>query len=149
MSITVSVRAARSQDMVACAEILNAWIDETSWMPRIHARENVVKHYQREVAAERRTLVAVVDSAIAGFASLSRDGFVTALYIERKFRRRGIGGLLLTRVKSELGRQARVWTFQANLPAQAFYARHGFVESNRTSGDNEENLPDILLEWQS
>ena len=149
MSITVSVRAARSQDMVACAEILNAWIDETPWMPRLHDPEGVVKHYRTEVAANRRTLVAVVESAIVGFATLSRDGFITALYVAPKFRRKGIGGLLLSRAKTELGAEARLWTFQANLASQAFYARHGFVESNRTSGDNEEGLPDILLEWHS
>ena len=149
MSITVSLRVARSQDMAACAGIVNAWIDETPWLPRLHSPESVVNHYRAEFAENRRTLVAVVDSAIAGFATLSRDGFVTALHVDGKFRRRGIGSLLLTRSKTEIGGQVRLWTFQANQPALDFFTRHGFVETNRTSGDNDENLPDILLEWQS
>jgi hypothetical protein len=28
--------------------------------------------------------------------------------------------------------------------AQCFYERHGFVETRRTEGDNEEGAPDIL-----
>jgi hypothetical protein len=42
----------------------------------------------------------------------------------------------------------RLWTFASNAGAQRFYERHGFVETRRTDGrDNEERAPDILYVW--
>ena len=41
-----------------------------------------------------------------------------------------------------------LWTFQANLRAQAFYRQNGFVEDDRTDGDgNDEKLPDVHFTW--
>jgi ribosomal protein S18 acetylase RimI-like enzyme len=148
MSITVSMRSARSQDMAVCAGILNDWIDATAWMPRIHSHDEVVKHYEDEVKIKRQTIVAVDGTRVRGFVTLSRDGFITALYVEEASRNQGIGSLMLARAKRELSPQINLYVFQANEQAQTFYKRHGFVEINRTTGDNEENLPDILMEWR-
>jgi ribosomal protein S18 acetylase RimI-like enzyme len=148
MSITVSLRNARSQDMAVCAAIHNDWIDATDWMPRVHSREDVLKHYQAEEMTKRHTLVAVDGSRVRGFITLSPDGFVTALYVEEASRNQGIGGMLIERAKRELTPEINLYTFQANTLAQKFYTKHGFVEINRTTGDNEENLPDILMEWR-
>jgi ribosomal protein S18 acetylase RimI-like enzyme len=144
-----TIRTARSQDITACAAILNAWIDETDWMPRLHTPEAVVKHYQTEVFQQRQLFVAEVEGAVAGMMALSRDGFVTALYVDSPFRCRGIGTLLVARAKDELGTPVGLWTFQANAVALEFYRQRGFFEVNRTDGDNEEGLPDILLEWRA
>jgi ribosomal protein S18 acetylase RimI-like enzyme len=73
---------------------------------------------------------------------------VTALYVERASRGQGIGGLLLEKAKRELLPEVSLYVFQDNIGAQKFYAKHGFVEINRTTGDNDENLPDILMEWR-
>ena len=148
MSITVSLRTARSQDMAPCAAILNSWIDATEWMPRIQSVEKVSEFYRTEVMANRQTIVAVANSKVCGFVTLARDGFITALYLAGQACGQGIGGLLLERAKRELSPQARVYCFQANTRALKFYLRHGFVEVNRTTGDNDEGLPDILLEWR-
>jgi ribosomal protein S18 acetylase RimI-like enzyme len=148
MSTIVSIRNARSQDMVVCAAIYNEWIDTTDWMPRVHRPEDVLNFYRTEIATKRQTIVAVDGSRVRGFATLAPDNFVTALYVEQGSRSRGIGGLLLERAKRELAPTVNLYVFQHNVGAQAFYNRHGFVEINRTSGDNEENLPDILMEWR-
>ncbi len=148
MSITVSMRSARSQDMAVCAGIFNDWIDQTEWMPRVHPREDVVKHYEEDEKMKRNTIVAVDGARVRGFMTLSRDGFLAALYVEEASRNQGIGGLLLARAKRELSPEVNLYTFQANEGAQNFYKRHGFVEINRTTGDNEENLPDIMMEWR-
>jgi ribosomal protein S18 acetylase RimI-like enzyme len=148
MSITVSMRSARSQDMAVCAGIFNDWIDQTEWMPRVHPHDDVVKHYEEDEKMKRNTIVAVDGARVRGFMTISRDGFLTALYVEEASRNQGIGGLLLARAKRELSPEVNLYTFQANEKAQAFYTRHGFVEVNRTTGDNEENLPDILMEWR-
>jgi ribosomal protein S18 acetylase RimI-like enzyme len=148
MSQIITMRNARSQDMAVCAAIVNEWIDATDWMPRVHSYEDVVKHYQTEVATRRQTIVAVDASRVRGFVTITPDKFITAIYIERASRGLGIGGLLLERAKRELSPEANLYVFQNNLRAQNFYAKHGFVEINRTTGDNEENLPDILMEWR-
>jgi hypothetical protein len=42
-----------------------------------------------------------------------------------------------------------LWVFTSNTPARAFYAGHGFVETERTDGsDNEEHAPDVRMEWR-
>jgi ribosomal protein S18 acetylase RimI-like enzyme len=148
MTTTVTLRSARSQDMVTCATILNRWIDATDWMPRIHAAESVVKHYQTEVIANRQTIVAMGNTVVLGFLTLTKDGFITALYVDERSRNQGIGSMLLERAKRELTPEINLYSFEANTAAQRFFARHGFVEVNRTTGDNEEGLPDILLEWR-
>ena len=148
MSITVSMRAARSQDMAVCAAIVNDWIDQTGWMPRVHTHGDVVKHYEDDEKIKRNTIVAVDGARVRGFVTLTRDGFITALHVEEASRNQGIGALLLQRVKRELSPQINLYIFQANEKAQRFFARHGFAEINRTTGDNEEDLPDTLMEWR-
>jgi len=50
--------------------------------------------------------------------------------------------------KRERPQGLQLWTFASNAGAQRFYDRHGFVETRRTDGrDNEEGLPDILYVW--
>ncbi len=147
MKINAELRNARTQDMAACAAILNDWIDETEWMPRVHSHADVVQHYKNVVAAERNVVVVVAANEIVGMMAVAPDDFITALYVKRSYRRQGVGRFLLERAKRDAGASLRLWTFQKNTSALAFYAHEGFVEVNHTDGDNEENLPDTMLEW--
>lgn len=149
MKIDAQLRPARTQDMEACAGILNDWIDETGWMPRVHSHAEVVNYYKTTVASERRTFVVVSDHSTLGFMVLAADQLISALYVGREYRRQGVGQLLLNRAKREFDDRLELWTFQANVAAQKFYVREGFSEINRTDGDNDEGLPDILLEWHA
>jgi GNAT superfamily N-acetyltransferase len=149
MKIDAQLRLARTQDMASCAAILNDWIDETEWMPRIHSHEDVVRYYKNVVAVERKVFVVMAGNDVAGMMAVAPDNLVTALYVKRTFRGQGVGRLLLDRAKRDAAGSLSLWTFQKNEAAQAFYAHEGFVEVNRTDGDNEEGLPDILLEWRT
>ena len=139
----MTLRPATPADAPACAAILNAWIDATPWMPRIHPPEDVVRHYREDVLPRRRVVLdAGPNGAVAGF--VAADGpLVTALYLAAPARGRGLGPRLLAAVRDGV---QRLWTFQANDGARRFYAREGFREVVRTEGDNEEGLPDLLLE---
>ena len=141
-------RAARIDDMKACAAILNRWIDDTAWMPRLHDRADVERHYRQTVFAERDVLVVDYEGA-AAFIALSDDHYVTALYADRPMRGRGCGRALLDLAKEKHPDELKLWTFQANTDAQRFYLREGFREIRRTDGDNEEGLPDMLFEWRA
>lgn len=123
---------------------MNAWIDETNWLPRIHPRKDIEARYQNFVIKNRK--VFVVGDPVEGYLSFdSEDGEVTSLFVNRKGE--GIGKRLLDHVKGQADRLS-LWTFENNTGARRFYAREGFVEVQRTSGENEEGLPDVQLIWE-
>lgn len=144
---SLDIRAATLSDMPACAAILNEWIDDTEWMPRIHPIEDVERHYCETVFAERKTIVADNAGALSGLLTVSPDAMVTAFYVRGRSRSLGIGRRLLCEAKRLFADGLSLWTFQANTQAQRFYRREDFTEVRRTDGDNEEGLPDILFRW--
>lgn len=137
-------RPAVAEDARACAEILNNWIDDRIWMPRVHSREDVLAFYRDFVFKRRQVWVA--GDPVLGFMALDPDSdMVTALYVATPGM--GMGRALLNHAKT--GRDSlSLWTFVANEGARRFYAREGFLEVRRTEGDNEEGLPDVLLQWE-
>lgn len=77
-----------------------------------------------------------------------RVGELHQLYCKRGFTGRGIGHQLLEFAKQHQAVGLELFTFQANLGAQRFYSREGFVEIDRTEGyGNEEQSPDLLMRW--
>lgn len=145
--VTLSLRPARPEDAPACAAILQNWLDATDWVPDLHNLAGTTDFLRDVLIAQKHTTLAIENGAIAGFLTLDGE-FVPALYVAARHRRAGIGSALLARAKSAAPR-LNLWTFVANAGARRFYARHGFHEIRRTDGDNEENLPDILLEWRA
>ncbi|MET1415666.1 GNAT family N-acetyltransferase [Roseibium sp. HPY-6] len=142
------IRKANRGDMPACGRILNDWIDETPWMPRVNSHEDVVRHHCEFVFENRTVFIADVLKTVTGFAATSSDGFVTGLYLAKDARGKGIGRSLLERLKEENPDGLKLWTFVANARGRKFYEREGFNEVRRTSGENEEKLPDILFAWR-
>lgn len=143
------VRASREQ-MSACGDIHNGWIDETPWMPRVHSHQSVINHYRTRVFERCAVFVGInADHAVKGFLAVDANDWITALYLEKAALRQGLGKQLLDHVKTERARDLWLWAFEANSGAQAFYRREEFEEIRRTQGDNEEHLPDILYRWQA
>ena len=76
------------------------------------------------------------------------ERWLDQLYVEPALTGRGIGAELVKVAKRERPQGLQLWTFASNAGAQRFYDRHGFVETRRTDGrDNEEGLPNILYVW--
>ncbi len=91
--------------------------------------------------------VAEQNGALLGFTAL-QNGWVAQLYVHPDHWRAGVGSALLNFAKSQRPDGLRLWCFQYNKPAMAFYERHGFVPIAFTDGHgNEEHEPDILYEW--
>ncbi len=149
MMNSVVIRPADRADMTACASILNRWIDATPWMPRVHDHADVERYYEETVFAERHVIVAEHGSEVAGFLALSDDRYVTALYVDTPHRGVGIGTRLLEVAKNLSPQELNLWTFENNRAAQGFYENQGFQVVRRTDGDNEEQLPDLLYQWQA
>lgn len=147
MTTDVILRPALPSDIVECARIHSAWIDDTPWMPRVHPLSDMERYYRESVFGTAELIIAGAGREIAGFLALSPDGFVNALYLRSSARGQGVGSLLIDAAKRRRPKGLSLWVFEANLAARRFYERHGFVEVRRTAGDNEEHLPDILLRW--
>jgi ribosomal protein S18 acetylase RimI-like enzyme len=146
----IDVVAATPDDMRQGAHILNEWIDETPWMPRLHSHDEVVDYFATTIASQRLCYVAKQGQAVCAMMAVQpEDHLVTALYVARVARGMGVGSALVDTAKSYLKSRVDLWTFQTNKLAQAFYAKHGFAEVRRTEGDNEERLPDVLLRWEA
>ena len=138
-----NIREGEAQDATVCAAIKNAWIEDCAWMPRLHAADDIERHYREVVFPKRR--VFVIGDPVAGFLSLDEtDREVTALFAAEPGQ--GNGKALLDHAKT-LQPTLQLWTFVANDGARRFYEREGFCEVRRTEGDNEEGLADILFQW--
>ena len=90
--------------------------------------------------AENRT------GALIGLLALD-DDWIDQFYVEPPLTGRGVGTELLKLAMRQRPGGLRLWTFASNVAAQRFYERHGFIERDRTAGDNEEGAPDILYIW--
>lgn len=142
----IGLRHARSTDAGRVGQILSEFIDFTPWMPRIHTRAEDLAH-AGVLIARGWVMVAEIHGRVAGFAACN-NGDLNALYVANDWRGQGVGSALIQHLQGDHA-EMRLWTFQANTGAQAFYQRHGFFEVTRTNGaDNDENLPDIQFEWQ-
>jgi GNAT superfamily N-acetyltransferase len=114
----------------------------------VHDDDDVREWFASCVVADAELWLAE-DRAGALVGILVLDGtWLEQLYVEPTVTRRGIGAQLLSLAKRRRPEGLRLNTFAANLGAQRFYERHGFVELDRTDGrDNEEQAPDILYAW--
>ena len=107
-----------------------------------------VREWVRDVLiAGGNTWVAVEGSDVVGVLALA-PGWVEQLYVHPRAQGRGIGSALLDVAKARNPAGLQLWTFQVNVGARRFYARHGFVEAEHTDGaNNEEREPDIRFVW--
>ena len=74
--------------------------------------------------------------------------WIDQLYVDPASTRDGIGGALLDHAMRERPTGLKLWTFQSNLDARRFYEERGFIAIAMTTGDNEEQAPDVCYEWR-
>lgn len=140
----IRLRPAEPEYCPAMADILQDWIEATSWMPVLHGR-NGTHAFLRRLQADAEITVPY-GVPVTGF--LARNGAeIDALYLAPEARGRGVGTALIQAAQAECT-HLRLWCFQRNAGALRFYERCGFREPRRTDGlDNDEKLPDVRLEW--
>jgi ribosomal protein S18 acetylase RimI-like enzyme len=80
---------------------------------------------EEEEFFESKTLVACIEDRIVGFVSF-RDAYITWLYVDPDFHRRGIGKRLLSEALKHCGEQAWVNTMAGNQAAVSLYRSAGF-----------------------
>jgi putative acetyltransferase len=143
----VSLRPYLPADARRCAEIFRASIEEL-------AAEDYDEE-QREAWASRAddeqafgarlagalTLLALIDGAIAGFASLKGADLIDMLFVDPEFARQGAGGALVEAfTKLAQARGAKRLSVDASDTARPLFERQGFSAERR-------NLVSIGDQW--
>lgn len=141
-------RRAASDDAAALARIHRlAFFDAMPHMPVLHTPEDDVAFFSEKVFGQREIWLTEDADTVTGFIAF-RPGWIDHLYVLPGHQRCGRGGILLDIAKHG-GHPLRLWTFQCNAGARAFYERHGFRIERETDGAaNEERQPDVLYVWQ-
>ena len=112
----------------------------------LHSAEEFCTFYRDEVMKKDEVWGAFDGEALRGFVALL-PGWVDHLYVDPAFHRHGIGSLLL-RLAQQKQSELRLYTFQSNVNARAFYERHGFEIEDMSDGErNEEKMPDMTYCW--
>jgi GNAT superfamily N-acetyltransferase len=148
-AMPVIFRRATEADACAAADLwLRARQAAIDVIPQpVHRDDEVRAWFASHVV--RNTALWVTEGppgALVGILVL--DGpWLDQLYVEPTMTGRGIGASLVELAKRERPTGLRLWTFASNAGAQRFSERHGFVETRRADGDNEEGAPDILYVW--
>lgn len=81
--------------------------------------------------------VALVNGEIAGFISVwKQDSFIHNLFVEKQYRRLGVGKRLLEKVIAIFNKSLTLKCVKKNINATQFYLRNGWkIENEQTSSD--------------
>jgi putative acetyltransferase len=146
------LRQARPEDADVLARILRAAMRTAMpWLPELHTPEEDRRFIGESVLPGQEVWVSEHDGVVAGFTALGTRGghdFMEHLYVAPEHQRRGFGSELMERAKERRPAGFKLWVFQQNAGARAFYERSGLRLIELTDGSgNEEREPDALYEW--
>lgn len=141
------IRSATAKDVPAVAKTFQAArVTAMPWLPVLHTPAGDLKFFERLVLSKDRFEVAEIDDHVAGFCCV-QDDWIEQLYIHPDHQWQGLGSAFIQRAKTGKS-HLQLWVFEQNLPAQSFYAAHGFICVEKTDGsNNEERCPDQRMTW--
>ncbi len=148
----VRLRAAGCADAEAVATLL---IDTRAvfmpYAPAAHTEAEIRAWVRGTLIPAGGVVVAEAADGVVGVMATSAtrvDSWIDQMAVTPACVGRGIGSRLLAHALRTLPPPVRLWTFQANMGARRFYARHGFVAVASTDGrGNEERCPDVRYEY--
>lgn len=142
------LRRLNLEDMDAVAVIhRTAFDDRLPWLAGLHTPEEDRAYFRGPVFERCEVWGSMRQGRLAGFIAF-REAWIDQLYVLPDAQGLGLGRLLLDKAKSRWP-VLKLWTFQANSRARAFYEAAGFVAIDETDGDNEEQEPDVLYRWEA
>lgn len=147
--MSYSFREANSSDAPGCVEILENYIEQTSWLPiTLNDTQTLVTDWGSLFESEK-AWVALDGNRIVGFCErdASAGNNIGALYVVPEFRSLGIGKRLLDMAKTDCD-DIVVWAYEKNVQARRFYRREGLVEIGRDV-DEDCNLMNIVHVWKN
>jgi GNAT superfamily N-acetyltransferase len=111
-----------------------------------HTLDEAAAFFRRSVLAECEVWVAEQDASLAGLMAIDPP-WIRQLTVFPGHQRRGVGTALLAEARVRSPRELRLYTFQRNLPARAFYEQHGFVAVASGTSPPPEREPDVEYRW--
>jgi GNAT superfamily N-acetyltransferase len=143
-----SLRRATPADANAIAAVLTAARADQPFIPPLHTPEEDRRFVAERMLSANEVWVVDEDSKVVGFASFGHD-LLGHLYVTPGAQRRGIGRVLLDKVKELRPNGFTLWTHQPNIQARAFYEHEGLEAVEFTDGStNEEHVPDVRYAWR-
>jgi putative acetyltransferase len=143
----MTITKASIDRMPEVAKVLRASFDHTyTQFPKLHTPEEDESFFTNVVFTKNKVYIAEDESGkIVGFIAFNNE-FIDHLYLLPEAQRKGVGSELIG-LALQHSAHLKLWTFQENFGARAFYEKHGFVAILETNGaDNDERQPDILFE---
>ena len=117
------------------------------YLPDTYSPEEVLAWIKGVMPQHDEVWVAEDDGRAIGFLALS-DDLLYHLYVYPELYGQGAGSALFDLVKELRPDGFRLWVFQRNTQARAFYEHRGMSVVELTDGSgNAEKEPDALYEW--
>jgi GNAT superfamily N-acetyltransferase len=116
--------------------------------PTVRSDEEIHQWFEEVVLPTCDVWVADSSRVVGALMVLDQE-WIDQLYVDPIATGRGIGGALVEHAKRLRPTGLKLWTFQSNLDARRFYEAHGFLAAATTTGNNEEQAPDVCYEWRS
>ena len=113
---------------------------------RAHTLDDARAFFRKRVLDRCRVLVAVRGKQRLGLVVLDGE-WIRQFAVFAPFRRLGVGAALLAKARELSPVRVRLYTFQRNRAARAFYARHGFVPVAFGTSPAPEYEPDVEYLW--
>lgn len=144
----MTLRRAQATDAEALARLHRHTVRASlPFLPELHTPEEDLAFFADEMLPRREVWLAEEGGRVAGYIAF-RPGWIDHLFIHPDHQGAGLGPQLL-KVALADGSERRLWTFQKNARARAFYEARGFVLETLTDGEgNEEKEPDALYVWR-
>lgn len=142
------LRSADLADMPAVALLhRTAMRVSLPFLPELHTAEEDRWFFEEKLFPANTVWLAEDAAGLAGYAAAA-PGWLNHLYVHPNRQGSGAGSRLLTQAMLDAG-ELRLWTFQKNARARAFYEARGFILERLTDGaHNEEREPDALYLWR-
>ena len=113
------------------------------FLPELHTPEEDLAFVRDRLSAANTVWVTEVEGEVVGYVAF-HEGWIDHLFIHPDHQGVGLGPALLAKALED-GSERKLWTFQKNARARAFYEARGFVVEMLTDGEgNEEKEPDVL-----
>jgi len=119
-----------------------------------HTLDDDRRYFNQAVLAESEVWVARCLNAAGGSSArlgafvAVRSGWIDQLFVAVDLQRRGLGTALLEHARSLSPHELRLFTFQNNTGARAFYERHGFETVRFGVSPPPESEPDVEYLWR-
>jgi putative acetyltransferase len=112
-----------------------------------HTLDDAKAYFRQRVLAECEVWVAVDADTLLGLLALQAP-WIRQFSVFPGFQRRGVGAALLAKAQERSPDRLRLFTFQRNRAARAFYEKHGFVAAALGVSPAPELEPDVEYRWQ-